>query len=137
MQDGLQESRGHFRNNMSSRAGSNPPTPGSDARVILWSRQHARRSVIFTPALQVHRYPTAVWGDDDEWDVGGSDDEDPSLAEVALAEQVRRGGGGDDSDGMNWEEALLVRSHLPGTAEEQRRQQELRAQQLQQQKQQY
>ena len=142
MQDGLQESRDHFRNNMSSRAGSNSPTPGSDPRAIARSRQHARRSVIFTPALQVHRYPPAVWGDDeevdddDEWDVGGYEDEDPSLAEdVASAEQERRGGGGGDSDdGMSWEEALPDRSHLPGTAEEQRRQQELHAQQLQQQK---
>ena len=144
MQDGLQESRDHFRNNMSSRAGSNSPTPGNDARAIARSRQHARRSVIFTPALQVHRYPPAVWGDDeevdddDEWDVGGYEDEDPSLAEdAALAEQERRGaGGGDSDDGMSWEEALPDRSHLPVTAEEQRRQQELHAQQLQQQKQQ-
>jgi hypothetical protein len=139
MQDGLQESRDHFRNNMSSRSGSNSPTPGNDARVIARSRQHARRSVVFTPALSVHRYPPAVWGDDeevdddDEWDVGGYEDEDPSLAEdAALAEQGRRGGGESD-DGMSWEEALPDRSHLPGTAEEQRRQQEL---QLQQQKQQ-
>ena len=51
-----------------------------------------------------------------------------SLAEAALAEQERRGGGGNDSDGMSWEEKLLVRSHLPVTVEEQRRQQELRAQ---------
>src|ERR1700722_16996550 len=97
MQDGLQESRDHFRNNMSSRSGSNSPTPGNDARVIARSRQHARRSVVFTPALSVHRYPPAVWGDDeevdddDEWDVGGYEDEDPSLAEdAALAEQGRR-----------------------------------------------
>ena len=144
MQDGLQESRDHFRNNMSSRAGSNSPTPGGDPRAIARSRQHARRSVIFTPALQVHRYPPAVWGDDeevdddDEWDVGGYEDEDPSLAEeAALAEQERRGaGGGDSDDGMSWEEALPDRSNLPGTTEEQRRQQELHTQQLQQQKQQ-
>ena len=142
MQDGLQESRDHFRNNMSSSAGSNSPAPGSDARVIVWSRQHARRSVISTPALQAHRYPPAVWGndeevdEDDEWDVGGYEDEDPSLAEAALAEQERQGGGGDDSDVMNWEEALLVRSHLLSTAKEQRCQQELRSQQLQLQKQQ-
>ena len=143
MQDGLQESRDHFRNNMSSRAGSNSPTPGGDPRAIARSRQHARRSVIFTPALQVHRYPPAVWredeevDDDDEWDVGGYEDEDPSLAEeAALAEQERReAGGGDSDDGMSWEEALPDRSHLPGSSEEQRRQQELHAQQLQQQKQ--
>ncbi len=146
MQDGLQESRDHFRNKMSSRTGSNSPTPGGDPRAIARSRQHARRSVIFTPALQVHRYPPAVWGeeeevdDDDEWDVGGYEDEDLSLAEeAALAEQERRGGGGgggggDSDDGMSWEEALPDRSQLPGTADEQRRQQELHAQQLQQQK---
>ena len=121
------------------------PTPGNDARVLARSRQHARRSVIFTPALQVHRYPPAVWGDDeevdddDEWDVGGYSDEDPSLAEeAALAEQERRGGGGGDSDdGMSWEEALPDPSRVHViTAEEQRLQQELQAQQLQQQLQQ-
>ena len=48
MQDGLQESRDHFCNNKSSHASSNSPTPGGDARVIVWSRQHAsaRQSVI-------------------------------------------------------------------------------------------
>ncbi|KAI0301902.1 hypothetical protein B0F90DRAFT_1716269 [Multifurca ochricompacta] len=150
MQDGLQESRDHFRNNLSSRAGSNQqtpsPTPGNDAHNITRSRQHARRSVVFTPSLQVHRYPPAVWGDDeevdddDEWDVGGYEDEDPSLAEdAALVEQERRGGGGGESDdGMSWEEALPdpSRARALAAAEEQRRQQELQAQQLQQQKQQ-
>jgi len=152
MQDGLQESRNHFRDNMSSRAGSNhqtpSPTSGNDPRAIARSRQHARRSVIFTPALQVHRYPPAVWGDDeevdddDEWDVGGYEDEDPSLAEdVALAEQERRGsggGGGDSDDGMSWEEPLpdAGRVRVVPTAEEQHLQKELQAQQLQQQEQQ-
>jgi len=145
MQDGLQESRDHFRNNMVSLAGPNQqsasPTPGNDPRAIARSRQHARRSVIFTPALQVHRYPPAVWGDDeevdddDEWDVGGYEDEDPSLAEeAALAEQERRGSG-DSDDGMSWEEALPEPSRVRGP-EDQRRQQELQAQQLQQQQQQ-
>jgi hypothetical protein len=108
-------------------------------------REHRTASQYFFRFSEAHRYPPAVWGDDeevdddDEWDVGGYEDEYPSLAEAAfsaLAEQERRGGGGDDPDGMNWEEAPLLRSHLPGTAEEQRLQQELRAQQLQQQKQQ-
>jgi hypothetical protein len=148
MQDGLQESRDHFRNNMSSRAGSNQqtpsPTPANDARVIARSRLHGRRSVIFTPALQVHRYPPAVWGDDeevdddDEWDVGGYEDEDPSLAEeAALAEQGRRGGG-DSDDGMSWEEALPdgSQARLVAAAEEERLQKEHHAQQLQMQQQQ-
>ncbi|KAI0269365.1 hypothetical protein BC834DRAFT_1017379 [Gloeopeniophorella convolvens] len=152
MQDGLQESRDHFRNNMSSRAGSSQqtpsPTPGNDPRVAARSRQHARRSVIFTPALQVHRYPPAVWGDDeeedddDEWDVGGYEDEDSALAEeAALAEQERRDAGGESDDGMSWEEALpdASRARVLAAAEEQRRQQELlvqQQQQLQQQKEQ-
>ena len=145
MQDGLQESRDHFRNNMSSHAGQTPsPTPGNGTRAVAHSRQHARRSVIFTPALHVHRYPPAVWGDDeevdddDEWDVGGYEDEDPSIAEDnALAEQERRGGGGADSDdGLSWEEPLPDQVRVLAATEEHRLQQQLRAQQLQQQTQQ-
>ena len=115
MQDGLQESRDHFRNNMSSHTGSNSPTPGSNARVIVRSSPPTYTTIrYFTPALQVHRYAPVVWGDDEEvdndyeWDVGYYEDEGPSLLEAALAEQERRRGGGDDSDEMSWEEALLV-----------------------------
>jgi hypothetical protein len=100
--------------------------------------QHARRFVIFTPTLQVHRYPPAVWGDgsddeeidnDDEYDVGGY--------EAALPEQERHGGG-DLDDVMSWEGASPDPSRARGPAEEQRRQQGpgLLAQQLQQQSQQ-
>ncbi|KAI9512773.1 hypothetical protein F5148DRAFT_1007792 [Russula earlei] len=151
MQDGLQESRDHFRNNMSSRAGSNRQTPsptlGNDARGAARPGQLARRSVIFTPALQVHRYPPAVWGDDeevdddDEWDVGGYEDEDPSLAEeAALADQERRGSGGaggDSDDGMSWEEPLPdgMGAQVVVTAED--LQNELQTQQVQQQEQQH
>ncbi|KAI0250595.1 hypothetical protein BJV78DRAFT_1218799 [Lactifluus subvellereus] len=145
MQDGLQESRDHFRNNMAGTNQQTPsPTPGNGTRAVAHSRQHAHRSVIFTPALQVHRYPPAVWGDDeevdddDEWDVGGYEDEDPSIAEDnALAEQERRGGGGAESDdGLSWEEPLPDRVRALAATEEHRLQQELRAQQLQQQTQQ-
>lgn len=134
---------GHLAYNMSLRAGSNQQTPSpTSGGAASRSRQHARRSVIFTPALQVCRYPPAVWGDDeeedddDEWDVGGYEDEDPSLAEDMLAEQERRGGGGGDSDdGMSWEEALPDPSRVMATEEDQRRHQELQAQQVQQQQQ--
>ncbi|KAI0052684.1 hypothetical protein FA95DRAFT_1532589 [Auriscalpium vulgare] len=143
MQNGLQESRDHFRNNMSSRTGSNQqtpsPTPGggpNDLRIIVQSRQHARRSVVFTPALQVHRYPPAVWGDEDEddddteWDVGGYEDEDPSLAEdAALAN-----GGQESDDGMSWEDPVpdararqIAAPAQPSPVDQ--RQQELQAQQ--------
>ena len=112
---------------MSSRAGpdqqSSSPTSCNDPRVTTRSRQHARRSVIFIPALQVHRYPPAVWGgddvvdDDNEWNVGCYKEEDPSLAEeAALAEQERRGGG-DLDDGKSWEEALPDPSRAHGPAE--------------------
>ena len=143
MRNVLQEPRDHFRKNMPPHAGPNQqapyPTPFNDTRVITRSRRHARHSVIFTPTIQVHRYPPAVWGDDeevnddDEWDVGSYRNEDPSLAEeAALAEREPRGGG--DSDGwMIWEEAFTDLSRARGPAEEQRRQQEPRAQQLQQQ----
>ena len=134
---------GHLAFNISLRAGSSQQTPSpTSGGAVSRSRQHARRSVIFTPALHVHRYPPAVWGDDeeedddDEWDVGGYEDEDPSLAEDLLAEQERRGGGGGDSDdGMSWEEALPDPSRVRTmtTEEDQRRQQELHTQQAQQQ----
>jgi len=103
------------------------------------SPQHARRSVIFTPALQVHRYPPAVWGDDeevvddDEWDVGTYDDKEPSLAEDAALAEQKRYGGGDSDDGMSWEEELPAPSRAHGPAEEQRCKQESQAQQFLQQ----
>ena len=144
MQDALQESRDHIRITKSSGTNQQTPspTPGNDARAVAQLRLHGRRSVIFTPALQVHRYPPAVWGDDeevdddDEWDVGGYEDEDPSLAEEVTQEMQGRhgGGGGDSDDGMSWEEALPdSRGRVSTAVEDQRRQQELRAQQLQQQ----
>jgi len=141
MQDGLQESRDHFRNIMSSRTGPNQQSPfptSNDPRVMTPSR----RSIAFTPALQVHRYPPAAWGDDkevdgdDEWDVGSYADEDPSLAEeAALVEQERRGGDGSDA-GWSWEEALPEPSRARGPTIEQCRQQEFQAQHSQQQLQQ-
>ena len=94
------------------------------------SFQHARRFVIFTPTLHVHRYPPAVWGDgsddeevddDDEYDVGGY--------EATLPEQERHGGG-DSDDVMSWEGAPPEPSRAHGPAPEKRRQQGLHAQQL-------
>jgi len=134
-----QESHNRSRNNTSSHAGpdqrSPSPTSCNDPRVTTRTRQHARRSVIFTPALQVHRYPPAVWGnddvvdDDDEWDVGCHKEEDPFLAEGAASAEQEPHGGGDLDDGKSWEEALPDPSRAYGPSEEQRRQQELPAQQ--------
>jgi hypothetical protein len=57
---------------------------------------------VFTPALSVHRYPPAVWNEDEvedddvEWEEEAYEDEDPELAdeqrEQHTAEQVRMGG---------------------------------------------
>lgn len=139
MQDGPQKPHAHFRNT-SSRAGrdqqSPPLTPCNDPRVMTCSSQHARRFVIFTPTLQVHRYPPAVWGDgsddeevddDDEYDVGGY--------EAALPEQELHGGG-DLDDVMSWEEAPPDPSRACGPAQVRRRQQGHQAQQFHQQSQQ-
>ncbi|KAI0059360.1 hypothetical protein BV25DRAFT_1889997 [Artomyces pyxidatus] len=144
MQNGLQESRDRFRNNMSSRTGSNQqtpsPTPGAPSDSRIAAARHARRSVIFTPALQVHRYPPAVWGeeeeedDETEWDVGGYEDEDPSLAEEAAGLAGER-----SDDGMSWEDPVPDSARarqLAAAAQEEQRQQELQVRQLQQQQQQ-
>jgi hypothetical protein len=66
------------------------PTPGtgprSDSRATN-ATNVSRRSVYFTPAFQVHRYPPAIWNEDEEedddleWDDEGYSDEDPDLAE--------------------------------------------------------
>ncbi|TFY80905.1 hypothetical protein EWM64_g3106 [Hericium alpestre] len=113
MQDGLQESRDHFRNNMSSRNGSHQqtpsPTPGNASQVVRAGRSRQTRSVIFTASLMVHRYPPAVWGDEEEededveWDTEPYEDEDPSLVD-----QPGEGHhmGMESDDGMSWEEAL-------------------------------
>jgi len=135
---------------MSSRAGPNQQSPSppsrNDLRAMTRSRQHARNSVVFTPAPQVHSYPPAVWEDDEE--VYDDDDEDGcedavryeheglSLAEEAELAEQERYGGVDPDDWMSREEALPIPSRAPDPAEEQRRQQELPTHKLQQQLQQ-
>ncbi|KAG8218184.1 hypothetical protein J3R82DRAFT_3740 [Butyriboletus roseoflavus] len=83
----LQEDVERVRNNLSSRTGSHhspSPTPG------LPAGNHPRsgtKGVMFTPALSVHRYPPAVWNEDEEededveWEDGAYEEEDPELAE--------------------------------------------------------
>ncbi|KAF9236451.1 hypothetical protein BU15DRAFT_50092, partial [Melanogaster broomeanus] len=83
----IQEDVARVRINLSSRTGSHhspSPTPGLPAGV------HPRpgiKGVMFTPALSVHRYPPAVWNEEDEeeedieWDDGAYEEEDPELAE--------------------------------------------------------
>lgn len=78
-----------------------------------------RRSIAFTPALSVHRYPPAVWNEDEddeddetEWDLEGYEDEDPDLADeqAQMESQLQQM---EPDDGMSWED---------GAAEEMQRQ---------------
>ncbi|EKM59031.1 uncharacterized protein PHACADRAFT_249196 [Phanerochaete carnosa HHB-10118-sp] len=110
---------------LSSRTGSNhaspSPTPGG-SRGGLRGRSHSIRSVIFTANMNVHRYPPAVWGDDEEeddedieWDDEDYSDIDPDLAEeLALEEREKAGGvdaelppGMEPDDGISWEEGTV------------------------------
>ncbi|KIK96986.1 hypothetical protein PAXRUDRAFT_137204 [Paxillus rubicundulus Ve08.2h10] len=83
----LQEDVQRVRNNLSSRAGSHhSPSPilGLPAGTVP---RPGTRGVMFTPALSVHRYPPAVWNEDEEededveWDDGAYEEEDADLAE--------------------------------------------------------
>ena len=72
-----------------------------------------RRSVAFTPALSVHRYPPAVWNEDEddeddetEWDLEGYEDEDPDLADeqAQMESQLQQI---EPDDGMSWEDGAV------------------------------
>ncbi|KAI0938901.1 hypothetical protein AcV5_000470 [Taiwanofungus camphoratus] len=123
----LMEQRERLRDNLSSRAGSNQatPSPTPGAR----TRSHQAKGVAFTPSLSVHRYPPAVWGDEEEdeedveWDDEGYEDEDPDLAEEqeerertmhldGQAASVTAGVGAppmamEPDDGMSWEDGAV------------------------------
>lgn len=116
-----QESVDHIRDNLSSRAGSNhatpSPTPGA-AQAGSRSRPRNTRGVNFTAALSVHRYPPAVWGDEEEeeddisWDDEGYEDEDPDLAEeIEERERAMATAGAsramEPDDGMSWEDGAV------------------------------
>ncbi|KAH0839483.1 hypothetical protein J3R83DRAFT_295 [Lanmaoa asiatica] len=83
----LQEDVERVRNNLSSRTGSHhSPSP----TLGLPAGNHPRpgtKGVMFTPALSVHRYPPAVWNEEEEeeedveWEDGAYEEEDPELAE--------------------------------------------------------
>jgi hypothetical protein len=81
--------------------------------------------VVFTPGLYVHRYPPAVWNEEEEededieWDDEGYEDEDPDLA----AEQRSMHGQNDmldnmePDDGMSWEDGAVdaMRQNVPAS----------------------
>ena len=143
-QNGLQESRDHFRNNMSSRTGThaNTPSPPTASTAPAARARRSAKGVVFTPSLQVHRYPPAVWGEEEdeeedvEWDDEGYEGEDRALAEEA----ARANGelGMEPDDGMSWEDGAAeeARTRQQEARAEESRQQELQVQQQQQQQQQ-
>ena len=82
----------------------------------------------FTPSLSVHRYPPAVWNedeededDDTEWDLEGYEDEDPDLADeqAQMESQIQQM---EPDDGMSWEDGAVeeVQRQPQGTASTQR-----------------
>lgn len=110
------------RNNLSSRAGSHhspSPTLGVPAATTSCP---GTKSVMFTPSLSVHRYPPAVWNEEEEeeedveWDDGAYEEEDPELAEEISIRQ-RQSQIQDESqhmdithmepdDGMGWDDSV-------------------------------
>ncbi|KZT67056.1 hypothetical protein DAEQUDRAFT_729658 [Daedalea quercina L-15889] len=115
----LEETRDRLRENVSRGAPSPSPTPTpAGAR----SSRHAR-GVSFTAAFSVHRYPPAVWNEEDEededveWDDEGYEDEDPELAEEQEERErtmMTEGSGGEGGipgmepdDDMSWEDGAV------------------------------
>lgn len=96
------------------------PSPLPGQRGI--SQAAARRSVAFTPSMSVHRYPPAVWNEDEEdeddeteWDLDGYEDEDPDLADeqAQMEEQLRTM---EADDGMSWEDGAVEEAQKLGQA---------------------
>lgn len=110
------------RNNLSSRAGSHhSPSPILGVPAAMASCP-GTKSVMFTPALSVHRYPPAVWNEEEEeeedieWDDGAYEEEDSELAEEISIRQ-RQSQIQDDTqhmdlihmepdDGMGWDDSV-------------------------------
>jgi len=98
------------------------PSPLPSQRGIVQAA--ARRSVAFTPSLSVHRYPPAVWNEDEddeddetEWDLEGYEDEDPDLADEQ-AQMESRLHQMEPDDGMSWEDGAVeeMQRQAQGTA---------------------
>ncbi|KAH7903880.1 hypothetical protein BJ138DRAFT_1138657 [Hygrophoropsis aurantiaca] len=123
----LQEDVERVRNNLSSRAGSHnatpSPTPGASSSLGIETRPRTSqgKGVVFTPALSVHRYPPAVWNEDEEeeedieWDDEAYEEEDPELAEEMLvrqrssqirADESMASSGMEPDDGMSWDDSV-------------------------------
>ncbi|RDB20253.1 hypothetical protein Hypma_012584 [Hypsizygus marmoreus] len=111
--ESLHVSQDRLHNNASSRSGSNQtPSP-----LPLGNGSRSGRSIQFTAALSVHRYPPAIWREeeeeedpDTEWDDEGYEDEDQGLAEEQMDQQRAEDGGPEGmepDDGMVWEDGAV------------------------------
>ncbi|KAI6099133.1 hypothetical protein F5141DRAFT_1144912 [Pisolithus sp. B1] len=118
----LQQDVERVRNNLSSRAGSHhSPSPSLGVPAATTSCP-GTKSVMFTPSLSVHRYPPAVWNEEEEeeedveWEDGEYEEEDSELAEEISIRQ-RQSQIQDESqhmdvthmepdDGMGWDDSV-------------------------------
>lgn len=146
--ENLNASQDRFRNNLSSRNGSNgTPSPiprGNDART------QKTKSVMFIPSFYVHRYLPAIWNEEEEddpneeWDEEGYEDEDQQLATEQMDKRrAEEGSIMEPDDGIGWEEnavqEIRARQVLAGQTHQQQDQDQdqiFQQQQLQQQQQQ-
>lgn len=122
----LEETRDRLRENVSRDGPRVRISPSSSPAGPRSTR--SARGVSFTASMFVHRYPPAVWNEEDEededveWDDEGYEDEDPELAEeqeererAMLVDGGGGGGGGGDAgipgmepdDGMSWEDGAV------------------------------
>ncbi|EPQ59784.1 hypothetical protein GLOTRDRAFT_136558 [Gloeophyllum trabeum ATCC 11539] len=106
LQGDVHQQRDRLRTNLSSRAGNGTPSPTPERGL---QRSRNTKSVIFQASFHVHRYPPAVWGDEDEdeedveWDDEPYEDEDPDLVDEP-ADDVNM----EPDDGMSWEEGAAA-----------------------------
>ena len=116
----LEETRDRLRVNVSRGGGTSPSPTSTTPR----NTRHAR-GVSFSASMYVHRFPPAVWNEEDEddedveWDDESYEDEDPDLAEeqeerdrAMTAEGGGSGGetgipGMEPDDGMSWEDGAV------------------------------
>ncbi|KAF7967452.1 hypothetical protein HWV62_34333 [Athelia sp. TMB] len=116
LQEDVHASRDRLRNNLvSSRTGQNTPSP--IPQKTPGPRPGQDRGVIFTPALYVHRYPPAIWGEYDEeeedveWDDEPYEDEDPELADDEWYKRKDADDaaalGMEPDDGMGWDDSVV------------------------------
>ncbi|EIW81859.1 hypothetical protein CONPUDRAFT_164601 [Coniophora puteana RWD-64-598 SS2] len=111
LQDDVDRIRVNLNSHNGSHATTPSPTPGAPANtqpapapapapaaanISAEQRALHRRTVNFTPSMSVHRYPPAVWNEEEEeeedieWDDDAYEEEDTELAQEQLREQQAR-----------------------------------------------